>query len=317
MTATAARPDAAGPRRPRRGRRAASPRHRGGSGDPPGRRPRGRRGDRDERRPGRRPAVGLRDRRRRVLADLGRGRRPPDRAERLRARARRPPTPAALRARRARDAALRGPLAITVPGAVRSWGDAHARHGRLSRAEVLAPAIELAWRRLPGLGRVHLGGRGRRCRPSSRRSVRAPGSSRSIGRTAGPGGPASGSGCRPSRRPSSGSPRSASTTSTTARSPSARRPGWPRVGCRITARRPRGPTPRPGRSRSRPTIAASGSRPTRRTVGDRRPRAAEHPRDVRAAGRRRRSGRPASTTRAGSTSGSRRRSWRWPTATST
>jgi gamma-glutamyltranspeptidase/glutathione hydrolase len=39
---------------------------------------------------------------------------------------------------------LRGPLAITVPGAVRSWGDAHARHGRLPRGDVLAPAIELA-----------------------------------------------------------------------------------------------------------------------------------------------------------------------------
>src|SRR4029079_3543236 len=38
----------------------------------------------------------------------------------------------------------RGPLTITVPGAVRSWGDAHARHGRLSRADVLAPAIRLA-----------------------------------------------------------------------------------------------------------------------------------------------------------------------------
>jgi gamma-glutamyltranspeptidase len=38
----------------------------------------------------------------------------------------------------------RGPLAITVPGAVRSWGDAHSRHGRLSRADVLAPAIALA-----------------------------------------------------------------------------------------------------------------------------------------------------------------------------
>jgi gamma-glutamyltranspeptidase/glutathione hydrolase len=38
----------------------------------------------------------------------------------------------------------RGPLTITVPGAVRSWGDAHARFGRLPRAEVLAPAIELA-----------------------------------------------------------------------------------------------------------------------------------------------------------------------------
>ncbi len=38
----------------------------------------------------------------------------------------------------------RGPLSITVPGAVRSWGDAHARFGRLSRDTVLAPAIELA-----------------------------------------------------------------------------------------------------------------------------------------------------------------------------
>ena len=39
---------------------------------------------------------------------------------------------------------LHGPLAITVPGAVRSWGDAHERFGRLSRAAILAPAIELA-----------------------------------------------------------------------------------------------------------------------------------------------------------------------------
>ncbi len=38
----------------------------------------------------------------------------------------------------------RGPLSVTIPGAVRSWGDAHARHGRLSRDEILAPAIELA-----------------------------------------------------------------------------------------------------------------------------------------------------------------------------
>jgi gamma-glutamyltranspeptidase/glutathione hydrolase len=39
---------------------------------------------------------------------------------------------------------LRGGLSITVPGTVRSWGDAHDRFGRLSRAEILAPAIELA-----------------------------------------------------------------------------------------------------------------------------------------------------------------------------
>ena len=37
-----------------------------------------------------------------------------------------------------------GPMTINVPGAVRSWGDAHARYGRLSRDAVLAPAIELA-----------------------------------------------------------------------------------------------------------------------------------------------------------------------------
>ncbi len=39
---------------------------------------------------------------------------------------------------------LRGPLAITVPGAVASWGEAHARWGRLPWADLLAPAIELA-----------------------------------------------------------------------------------------------------------------------------------------------------------------------------
>jgi gamma-glutamyltranspeptidase/glutathione hydrolase len=38
----------------------------------------------------------------------------------------------------------RGPMTITVPGAVRSWGDAHARFGRLSRGRILGPAIALA-----------------------------------------------------------------------------------------------------------------------------------------------------------------------------
>jgi len=52
--------------------------------------------------------------------------------------------PAALRAQGLASIPLRGPLSISVPGAVRSWGDAHARFGRLSRAEVLAPAIDLA-----------------------------------------------------------------------------------------------------------------------------------------------------------------------------
>jgi gamma-glutamyltranspeptidase/glutathione hydrolase len=39
---------------------------------------------------------------------------------------------------------FRGPHPITVPGAVRSWGDAHRRFGRLSPERILAPAIELA-----------------------------------------------------------------------------------------------------------------------------------------------------------------------------
>jgi gamma-glutamyltranspeptidase len=51
---------------------------------------------------------------------------------------------AALRAQGIRTMPLRGGLSITVPGAVRSWGDAHDRFGRLPRATLLAPAIELA-----------------------------------------------------------------------------------------------------------------------------------------------------------------------------
>ena len=39
---------------------------------------------------------------------------------------------------------LRGGLSITVPGGVRSWGDAHRRLGRLPPELVLSPAIELA-----------------------------------------------------------------------------------------------------------------------------------------------------------------------------
>ena len=51
---------------------------------------------------------------------------------------------AALRARGLATLPLRGALAVTIPGAVRSWGDAHRRFGRLPRETVLAPAIELA-----------------------------------------------------------------------------------------------------------------------------------------------------------------------------
>jgi gamma-glutamyltranspeptidase len=51
---------------------------------------------------------------------------------------------AALRARRLTRIPPRGPLTITVPGAVRSWADAHRRWGRLGVDRLLAPAIEQA-----------------------------------------------------------------------------------------------------------------------------------------------------------------------------
>jgi len=50
----------------------------------------------------------------------------------------------ALRLAGMRTIPLRGAHSITVPGAVRSWGEAHRRFGRLSPDVVLAPAIELA-----------------------------------------------------------------------------------------------------------------------------------------------------------------------------
>jgi gamma-glutamyltranspeptidase / glutathione hydrolase len=51
---------------------------------------------------------------------------------------------AGLRAAGHRTMPHRGGASITVPGAVRSWGDAHERFGRLPRTALLAPAIELA-----------------------------------------------------------------------------------------------------------------------------------------------------------------------------
>jgi gamma-glutamyltranspeptidase/glutathione hydrolase len=39
---------------------------------------------------------------------------------------------------------IRGAWSVTVPGAIRSWGDAHARFGRLPWSDLLAPAIDLA-----------------------------------------------------------------------------------------------------------------------------------------------------------------------------
>jgi gamma-glutamyltranspeptidase len=50
----------------------------------------------------------------------------------------------ALRRAGLRTIPLRGPHSITVPGAIRSWDEAHRRFGQLSREAILAPAIELA-----------------------------------------------------------------------------------------------------------------------------------------------------------------------------
>jgi gamma-glutamyltranspeptidase/glutathione hydrolase len=49
---------------------------------------------------------------------------------------------------------VRGPRSVTIPGAVRSWADAHRRFGRLPVATVLAPAIELADRGFPAWGEL-------------------------------------------------------------------------------------------------------------------------------------------------------------------
>jgi gamma-glutamyltranspeptidase/glutathione hydrolase len=55
----------------------------------------------------------------------------------------------ALRDEGLRTLPYRGPRAITVPGAVRSWADAHERFGRLAPAALLAPAVELARAGIP------------------------------------------------------------------------------------------------------------------------------------------------------------------------
>ncbi len=59
---------------------------------------------------------------------------------------------ATLRERGVTTMPRRGPLTITVPGAVRSWADAHERYGCLTPAELLAPAIELARDGFPAWG---------------------------------------------------------------------------------------------------------------------------------------------------------------------
>ena len=201
----------AGPARPRqrtaRSSRRTTSRRAAGLGDPAGGRLRGRRGDRDERRPGRRRAQRLRDRRRCVLADLGRGRPAARSRSTARAGRRPPPTPAALRARGPRDAPAPRAAVDHRPGR----GPLVGRRPRPVRAPVARrrarPGHRAGTRRLPGLGRLH---RRRRADGAAASTAaigrRTPGSSRSTGRTAGRGGRASGSGCRRWRRRSRRSP---------------------------------------------------------------------------------------------------------------
>ena len=49
---------------------------------------------------------------------------------------------------------VRGPRSVTIPGAVRSWGDAHRQFGRLPVSALLAAAIELAESGFPVYGEL-------------------------------------------------------------------------------------------------------------------------------------------------------------------
>ena len=62
-------------------------------------------------------------------------------------------------------------LAITVPGAVRSWGDAHDRLRPAPAGDHPGAGHRARRGRLPGLGRVHRGGRGDARRSAARRSA--------------------------------------------------------------------------------------------------------------------------------------------------
>ena len=134
---------------------------------------------------------------RRLLADLGRGGGPAARAQRIGPGAGRAPTPPRSGDRGTADDA-----------AARSARDHGSRRrpfvGRraptlrapVARRPILAPAIELATRRLPGLGRLR-SPPSKRPRRSSRTAIGPSGRvlQRSTGRTVGPGDPASGFAC--------------------------------------------------------------------------------------------------------------------------
>ena len=244
--------------------------------------------------------------------------RPADRAQRLRAGAGR---------RRRRGA--RAPAAWTTLPVPRAAGDHGPRRRPLlgRRPRPARPAVAGGRPRAGDRARARTGfpawdgfiGAVEATAPASRRRAR-PGrraSSRSTGRTGGPGDPASGFACRPWRRPSSGSPTDGFDDFYEGEIGERQAAGLAAVGCR--SRR----ADLAGHTSTWSEPIATDYRGVRVTTHP--PNSSgivalellEHPRDVRAAGARRPSGRTASTTRAGSTSGSRRPSSRWPIATST
>ena len=186
----------------------------------------------------------LRDRRRRVLADLGR--RPRGRQTALNGSGRAPAGADAGRAPARR-------ASTTLPSAARSRSRSPARSARgatpiarlrpaVARREVLGAGDRARARTASRPGTGSSTRSSGRCRRSS--TALGPDAGLRAGlpaRTAGRGDRASGSGCRPSPRRSSASPTTASTTSTTARSASARRRAL--AGARLPITRRRLPRP--------------------------------------------------------------------------
>ena len=256
---------------------------------------------------GRRPAVGVRDRGRRVLADLGRGRRPADRAERVRAGAGGGGSGADRRAG-AGDAAL-----------PRAAGD-HGSRARSARGATRTPGTGGCRGRTSS--RRRSGSRGRASPPGTGSSARSRRRCRPIVEALGPG-----SGFEQVYRPNGRAwrpgervrlPALAATLDRLAEEgfddfyegeiAERQAAGLAAIGCRITGADLAAHTSTWTAADRDDLSRRPGHDPPAEQLGDRRPRAAQHPRDVRAAGGRRRSGRSASTTRAGSISGSRPRS---------
>ena len=204
------------PRAPGRGRRAERARLGRRARHARPRRQRGRRDGRGQRRARRRLPAHDGRRRRRVLA--GPRRRRPARQHVLNAtgRAASAATREAYAAGGAREIAPRGPrAALTVPGAVDGWAQAHARFGRAAVLRPPAPGDRPRPRRLParGLARPLRRRVPRPARRDARHRRRLPASRRRRRRAA-----ATSSACRGSRTRSRRSRRAAATRSTPARS---------------------------------------------------------------------------------------------------